>query len=86
MPKTALSTIAEFTAGTTYRDIPSDVIHQAKRIILDTIGCAFAGYATETGRAVRKVARDLGGKPQCTIIVSGEKTSCGNSAFVNERM
>ena len=81
-----LPTIARFVADTKYQDIPPEVIHQAKRLILDTVGCGLAGYTTDTGKAVRKVAAELGGRPECTIIVSGEKNSCANAALANAKM
>jgi 2-methylcitrate dehydratase PrpD len=86
MSTTALSIIAKFVTDTEYRSMPSGVIHQAKRIILDTIGCGLAGYVTDTGKIVREVARNLGGNPESTIIVSGDKNSCANTAFVNAKM
>lgn len=81
-----LPTIAKFIVDTSYKDIPPSVTHQAKRIILDTIGCALAGYGTQTGKIVRKVVKDLGGKSECTILVSGERNSCANVVFANSKM
>ena len=38
MESAILPTMAKFIAEISYEDIPPDVNHQAKRIILDTIG------------------------------------------------
>ncbi|MBW1887874.1 MAG: MmgE/PrpD family protein, partial [Deltaproteobacteria bacterium] len=86
MGSLSLPAIAKFATDTSYNDIPDEVSHQAKRTILDTIGTGLAGYVTDTGRAARKIMRDLGGKPECTVIVSGEKNSCANTAFANAKM
>lgn len=82
----ALPAIVRFVIDIAYADIPAEVIQQTKNIILDTIGCALAGYVTETGQIVRNVVGGLGGRPECTIVVSGEKTSCANAAFANSKM
>jgi 2-methylcitrate dehydratase PrpD len=86
MAMRALPAIVSFVTGITCADIPAEVVQQTKNIVLDTIGCALAGYSTETGQIVRNVVRDLGGRPECTIIVSGEKNSCANVAFANSKM
>lgn len=82
----ALPAIVTFVTHITYADMPAEVVEQTKNIIIDTIGCALAGYITETGQIVRNVVRDLGGRPECRIIVSGEKNSCVNAAFANSKM
>ncbi|MDX0110340.1 MmgE/PrpD family protein [Sinorhizobium meliloti] len=44
--------LAKFLAQLTYEDIPVDVLHMAKLIMLDTIGCIVAGAETELGREI----------------------------------
>ncbi|MBI4534774.1 MAG: MmgE/PrpD family protein, partial [Ignavibacteriae bacterium] len=83
----ATSVLAEFAAETRYDDIPEEVIHETKRLFLDTIGCIIAGSVTEKGRLVRDVMAKLGGRPESTVIGEGSRrrnrTSCTNAAFVN---
>lgn len=86
MSAEALPVIAKFVANTNYDGIPPEVLQQTKRIILDTIGVGLAGFCTETGKAVRKVMGELGGKPESTVIASGERMSCANAAFANSKM
>jgi len=42
-------TLAKFIAKTTFEDLPNKVIHEVKRNLLDTIGCALGGLATDIG-------------------------------------
>ena len=35
-------TLAQFAVGTTYADLPADVVALAKRCILDSLGCGEA--------------------------------------------
>lgn len=40
-------TIAKFIFETNFSDLPRDLIHKSKQLILDTIGCAYGGLNTE---------------------------------------
>ncbi len=52
--------IAEFAVRLDYADLPADVVHDCKRRILDTIGCAHRGVRRGAGadRAGGGDARD----------------------------
>jgi len=78
--------LAQFIASTTFEDLPEKVIHEVKRNLLDTIGCALGGLATDIGLEALTLARSLGGRPESTIIGTGEKTACTLAAYVNSRM
>ncbi len=78
--------LADFIAGVAFNDIPSEVVHQVKRVIFDSIGCALGGHSSEKGYISRKVAKALGGNPEATIIGSGEKNSVANAAFTNANL
>ena len=78
--------LAEFAARVTFDDLPAKVVHQTKRVIFDSLGCALGGYSSEKGLIVRKFAKALGGNPDATILASGEKTSMTNAAFVNSNL
>lgn len=77
--------LVDFVVDTTFDDLPQDVIHDAKRFILQVTGNCFGGYVTEIGRIAMKVVKELGGKPESTIIGSAERTSCANAAYVNAK-
>ena len=69
-----MPTIAEYlgTYATTlkYEDLPAEVVHQAKRLVLDTVGCAFGGYDSEPARIARDMAADevFAADPQVTLL------------------
>ncbi|MFH1602995.1 MAG: MmgE/PrpD family protein, partial [Pseudomonadota bacterium] len=58
--------LARFVAETRYEDLPQEVVHETKRLILDVLGSALAGSGTELGVIALKYVRLLGGKPECT--------------------
>jgi 2-methylcitrate dehydratase len=80
---TVLQTLASFVHGVRYDDLPADVVRHAKTLILDTLGCAYGALHSDVGVAMRKVAADCGGKPQATLIGTGEKTSAPMATLVN---
>jgi len=79
-------TLAQFIVNTTLEQIPDKVIHEVKRNLLDTIGCALSGLATDIGVEALTLARTLGGKPESSILGTGEKTSCALASYANARM
>lgn len=85
MKKSLTSILARFVSKTGFDALPKLAVREAKRLILDTIGCALGGYATDIGKIVSSFARDIGGKPESTIIGSKNKTSCLNATYVNAK-
>ena len=85
-----MQTIAEnlgaYASTLKYEDLPAEVIHQAKRIIVDTLGCAFGGYTSEPGKIARDLAGLVSSSQPATILCSGQKTSVDLAAFANDVM
>jgi 2-methylcitrate dehydratase PrpD len=77
---------ADFLATCTFDDIPAEVVEQTKMHMLDTIGCTLGGYALDWGKKVTAVGRDLGGRPEATVLGSGDRLHCANAAYVNGKM
>ena len=59
------------------------VFDQAKLLVLDSIGCAFAAIGDRAMHGVVRMAQELGGNPNATIIGSRTKTSVLNAVLVN---
>jgi len=77
--------IADFVVSTSAADIPADVARLGKRSVLDGIGLAFAGAASQTGRIVRRYLASLsfasdGGS---TVIGGGMRLPARFAAFAN---
>lgn len=77
--------LANFVSATRYEDLPPSVVHEAKRLLLDTIGNTMAGSVTDIGNAAVAFVRSQGGKPDCTLIGYGDRTSAVNAAYCNAR-
>lgn len=80
-------TIAEklgaYAASLKYEDLPPEVVHQAKRMIVDTLGCAIGGYASEPSRIAREFAATVTSTEPATVLCTGQKTSPDLAAFAN---
>jgi len=75
--------IARWLVELRYEDLPTNVIATARRVTLDTLGCALGAVEADPVRAARKVIALQGGNPQATIIGVGGKVSCDQAAFLN---
>ncbi|MFH1486964.1 MAG: MmgE/PrpD family protein [Chloroflexota bacterium] len=86
MENTVVRQLGSYCQDLSFNSLPGEVVHQAKRQLLDVIACAFGTFSipgTTPTKVAHQAARDLGHAPQCTILVSGEKTSVDLAALVN---
>lgn len=75
--------MAKFALSLEYEDIPENVVKEAKRFMLDSIGCALAAVGNRDMENALKYIKKLGGEEQSTIIGYGEMTNMPNSALMN---
>ncbi|GAH72474.1 unnamed protein product [marine sediment metagenome] len=59
---------AKFALELNYKNIPSVALDEAKRFLLDSVGCAFSALDNKDTQAAYNYIQDLGGKEQATII------------------
>lgn len=77
------STLAAYAAGITFEALPEEVVHAAKRAILDSTGCAIAGIRTEPGRLLAGFFEELGGRPDSLVLSTGSRLPLPHAAHVN---
>lgn len=75
--------LAGFVAEARFEDLPAAAVHEAKRLLLDSIGCALAGLTSEKGRLALRLAQRLGGASECVIWGARGRVSATNAAFAN---
>jgi 2-methylcitrate dehydratase PrpD len=78
-----ISKLARFTYEASFSDLPEEVVHEMKRVLLDSIGCAIAGLLSERGKIAVELAKKLNGPPESTILGTKHKVSSANGAFAN---
>lgn len=74
---------AQFALNLEYDTIPSDAVKEAKRFLLDSIGCALAAVNNEDMDNAFEYIKGLGGHTQSTIIGHGHKTNLPNATLMN---
>jgi 2-methylcitrate dehydratase len=80
---TVAEDVARWVVALRYEELPGEVIARAKRVLLDTIGCALGAIGAEPVRVAQQVVAQQGGSPQATILGLGRKVSCDQAAFLN---
>lgn len=60
--------LARFLSEIRYQDLPPAAVHEAKRAVLDWIGCALAGSSHPTVTVLLEAFADLGSVPVATVL------------------
>jgi len=76
-------TMARFALGLKYEDLPAGAVREAKRFLLDSVGCALAAVPLEDMQAAHRYVAGLGGREEATVIGSGHRTNGVNAALMN---
>ncbi|MCK4570497.1 MmgE/PrpD family protein [Candidatus Bipolaricaulota bacterium] len=75
--------MAQFALSLTYDQIPEPARVEAKRFLLDSVGCALAALDNEDMRQAFEYIQMFGGHEQATVIGHGIKTDLGNATLMN---
>ncbi len=75
--------MAEFALQLQYEDIPPEAVKEAKRFLLDSIGCALAAVENEDMDNAFEYIKALGGHEHATVIGYGHRTNMPNAALMN---
>jgi 2-methylcitrate dehydratase PrpD len=87
MTRTIVQQLADFTVDTRLEAVPSEVVHESKRLLLDSIGCAVAAIGEHKGRAGIDYGKIIGGTdPSATIMGTGDRVSLHGAAFANAEL
>lgn len=77
-------TLAAFAADAS--GMPDDVMAEARRLMLDTLGCILGGWTTAKGRLAAELVADLGGAPQAAIFGSPLRVSADHACFATAEL
>ena len=81
------STLARFLSGIRYEDLSPEALHQARRAVLDWVGCALAGSTHPTVGLLLATFDELGSVPMATVLGhGGRKLSLLDAAVANGQM
>ena len=71
---------------TTLDQVPDHAVHECKRVLLDSLGCALGGIASDKGKVGIAMAAKMGGLPESTLLGVGGRYSAGVAAFANSEL
>jgi 2-methylcitrate dehydratase len=83
---TLVEQLSRYATSVRYEDLPSEVVHQAKRLIIDTVGCGLGGYGSAPARIARDMAGTVRSSEGVSLIGGGERTSPDLATFANGAM
>lgn len=75
--------MADFALRLHYDDIPESARKEAKRFLLDSLGCALAAVLNEDMQAMYRFTQHLGGIKEATVIGANWRTNAPNAALMN---
>ena len=84
--ETVTSTLARWAAELRYEDISQSAVHEAKRYLLDSLGCALGGYAQQDVRIALDVLSEVGGDGPATVIGTGRRWDVVSTTLANALM
>jgi 2-methylcitrate dehydratase len=78
--------IADFATGLTYDQLTQEAVHEAKRRVLDSLGCAMGAWLAEPPKIAREVAYMAHSPVGATVIGTRHRSSAELTAFANGTM
>src|SRR5437899_7954553 len=83
MKTTLAHQLADYTCAQRFEDLSKQVVHEVKRRVIDSLGCALGAWNEEPCAIARKVASGCSAKQGSTIIGTGHKAPPDWAAFAN---
>src|SRR6187551_801219 len=83
MKTTLAHQLANYASSFQFEDLSKEVVHEVKRRVIDSLGCALGAWNEEPCIIARNVASDFSAKHGSTIIGTNHKAPPDWAAFAN---
>ncbi len=83
---TVTATMSQWAAGLKFEQLSKDAVYQAKRFLLDSIGCALGGYQQHDVVIALEVLNEIAGAGKATVIGSGRRMDVVSASLANALM
>src|SRR5213082_2939252 len=83
MTTTLAHRLADYACALEFAELSPEVVHEVKRRVIDSLGCALGAWKEEPCRIAREVASEFSAKRGSTIIGTSHKTPPDWAAFAN---
>ena len=72
--ETITATMSRWAAGLRFEDLSAEAVYQAKRFLLDSLGCALGGYQQHDVKIALEVLDEIAGDGPATVIGTGKRS------------
>src|SRR6266849_5015721 len=79
-------TLSRYVTSLCYADLSPRTVQEAKRHLIDSLGCAMGGYSSEPAAIARRVSPAWSGAPSARLLGDGRPTTPEAAAFANSVM
>ncbi len=80
------ATMSRWAAGLRFKDISSEAVYQAKRFLLDSLGCALGGFRQHDVKIALEVLDEIAGRGLGTVIGTGRRMDPVSASLANSLM
>src|SRR5215472_13772903 len=84
--ETITAGMAKWAAGLEFEHLSAEAVHQAKRFLLDSLGCALGGYRQHDVRIALEVLDEIAGPGAATVIGTGKRIDPVSASLANALM
>src|SRR5437764_13618290 len=84
--ETITAKMARWAAALDFSHLSQDAVFQAKRFLLDSIGCALGGYQQHDVKIALQVLDEIAGRGPATVIGTGQKIDPVSASLANALM
>ena len=78
-----LDVLSTYAYDLTYEALPAEVVHQVKRTLIDTLGCAIGAFDAEPSRIARRLASSVTCQRPARLLGTRQGTTPDMAGFVN---
>ncbi|HUK86858.1 MAG TPA: MmgE/PrpD family protein [Terriglobales bacterium] len=83
---TVTATMSQWAAGVKFEHLSKDAVYQAKRFLLDSLGCALGGFQQHDVKIALQVLDETAGAGPATVIGTGKKVDAVSASLANALM
>lgn len=84
--ETVTAKMSRWAASLQYKDLSADAIYQAKRFLLDSLGCALGGYQQHDVKIALDVLEEIAAIGHATVIGTGRRIDPVSASLANALM
>ncbi|HLX73549.1 MAG TPA: MmgE/PrpD family protein, partial [Terriglobales bacterium] len=83
---TVTAEMSRWAAELKFAQLSKDAVYQAKRFLLDSLGCALGGYQQHDVKLALQVLGETAGSGPATVIGTGKKVDAVSASLANGLM